>query len=223
MAAFPKPRRSASAPRAQPTARLCALGLVLVGLVAVCGCVQRRLTIRSNPPGALVYIDNYEIGTTPCSTDFVYYGMRRVRIVKDGYETLDQKQFIFPPWYEWFPIDFFTENILPAEIRDSRTLEFQLAPQMIVPTDQLIGRAENLRRGSKTENFVPPPQIKQPTGFVAPPWIPNMMGPNSPPPTYVPPTTLPPTYGPPSGALPPPTSVIPAPVPSGPYAPPTGS
>ena len=50
--------------------------------------MQRRLTIRSNPPGALVYVDDYQIGTTPVSTDFVYYGTRKVRLVKSGHETL---------------------------------------------------------------------------------------------------------------------------------------
>jgi hypothetical protein len=52
------------------------------------GCVQRRSTNRSNPPGALVYVDDYQIGTTPVSTDFVYYGNRKVRLVKSGYESL---------------------------------------------------------------------------------------------------------------------------------------
>jgi hypothetical protein len=66
----------------------------LVGLLACCacagqsGCVQRRITIRSNPPGALVYVDDYPIGTTPVSTSFVYYGTRKVRLVLSGYETL---------------------------------------------------------------------------------------------------------------------------------------
>ena len=106
------------------------------------GCVQRRLTIRSNPPGALVFIDNYELGTTPVSTDYVYYGTRKIRIIKDGFETLNVKQWIPPPWYQIFPLDFVAENILPFEIRDQRTLDFQLTPQVIVPTEQLLSRAE---------------------------------------------------------------------------------
>jgi len=38
--------------------------LAIVLLPAQSGCVTRRMTIRSNPPGALVYVDDYEIGTT---------------------------------------------------------------------------------------------------------------------------------------------------------------
>ena len=64
----------------------------LLAMAAVCccaqSCVQRRLTIRSNPPGAYVYVDDYEIGITPCSTDFIYYGTRQFRLVREGYETL---------------------------------------------------------------------------------------------------------------------------------------
>ena len=33
------------------------------------GCVRRRMTIRSDPPGALVYVDDQQIGATPISTD----------------------------------------------------------------------------------------------------------------------------------------------------------
>src|SRR5688500_13325108 len=88
--------------RAQPGA----LALVCLGSA---GCVQRRRTIRSNPPGALVYVDNHEIGVTPVATDFIYYGTRQIRLVKDGYETLTVLQGVPAPWYQYFPIDFFAE------------------------------------------------------------------------------------------------------------------
>ncbi|HZN34398.1 MAG TPA: PEGA domain-containing protein, partial [Pirellulaceae bacterium] len=60
------------------------------GLLAVCatsGCVRRRLTVRTFPPGAQVYVDDQEIGTTPCSASFVYYGTRKITVMKDGYRT----------------------------------------------------------------------------------------------------------------------------------------
>ncbi len=144
------------------------LTVLVVVLAASTGCVQRRLTIRSNPPGALVYVDNYEIGTTPVSTDYIYYGTRQVRLVKDGYETLTVKQKIPAPWYQYPPLDFLTENIWPTEIRDERTLDYQMRPQVIVPSDQLLGRAENLRQGANQELFTPPPRVETPT-VTAPP------------------------------------------------------
>src|SRR5690606_3614274 len=42
------------------------------------GCVHRRMTIRSDPPGALVLLEGEEIGYTPVSVDFTYYGTREI-------------------------------------------------------------------------------------------------------------------------------------------------
>jgi hypothetical protein len=50
------------------------------------------MLLRSNPPGATVYVDNQLIGVTPCATDFTYYGTREVRLVKPGFETLTVNQ-----------------------------------------------------------------------------------------------------------------------------------
>jgi hypothetical protein len=121
------------------------------------GCVQRRLTIRSNPPGALVYVDDYPIGTTPVSTDFIYYGTRKVRLSKSGYETLTVMQPLPTPWYEFPGVDFVSENLVPGEIRDERVVDFQLKPQMIVPSPQLLGRAENLRHSAAAPQTPLPP------------------------------------------------------------------
>ena len=137
--------------------------LALVLLPTQSGCVERRMTVRTNPPGALVYVDDYEIGATPVSIDFIYYGTRKIRIVKDGYETLTVMQPIPAPWYQFPPADFITENFVPGKIRDQRILDYQLKPQMIVPTDQLISRAEGLRH----TNLVVPAgaAMSQPNGL----------------------------------------------------------
>ena len=125
---------------------------VLLGLLlclSQTGCVQRRMTIRSNPPGALVYVDDQPtpIGTTPVSHDFIYYGTRKIRLIKDGYETLTVMQPIPAPWYQFPVVDFVAENLVPGQIRDQRTMDFQLRPQMVVPPEELLLRAEELRRG----------------------------------------------------------------------------
>lgn len=164
------------------------LRVVLLGLLAgvtclpATGCVRRRLTIRSNPPGAMVYVDDQEIGFTPVSTPFTYYGTRKFQVVKDGYETLTVKQKFKTPWYQVPPLDFVSENFWPGEIRDERAVDFQLEPQRIVPTQELIGRAQNLRN-SAMQGYVP-------------------TGPNRAPPQE--------TIFPPSGAAPPNASSYPA-------------
>ena len=115
-------------------------------LLPASGCVRRRLNVRSNPPGALVYVDNQQIGTTPCSVDFTYYGTREIRLIKPGYETLTVNQPIPTPWYQIPPLDFVSENLMPTKIRDNRTVTYDLAPQIIVPTEQLVDRANQLRQ-----------------------------------------------------------------------------
>jgi hypothetical protein len=134
---------------------LLGLGLALVACLS--GCVERRMTVRTNPPGALLYVDDYEIGTTPISANFIYYGTRKIRLVKDGYETLTVNEWIPPPWYEFPPLDFVSENFVPGQIWDRRILDYQLKPQAMVPTEQLLSRAEALRRGVHAAPGAPPP------------------------------------------------------------------
>src|SRR5947207_3095709 len=111
---------------------------MLASMANLAGCVQRRMTIRSNPPGAQVYVDDYEIGSTPVAHSFTYYGTRKIRLVKDGYETLTVYQPMPTPWYDVPGIDFFSENIWPGKIRDERTFNYQMTPMVQVPTDQLL-------------------------------------------------------------------------------------
>ncbi|MGC3966294.1 MAG: PEGA domain-containing protein [Pirellulales bacterium] len=143
-----------------------------VALAVTSGCVQRRMTVRTNVPGAQVYVDNYEIGRTPVSTDFVYYGDRTIKLVKDGYETQTVVQPVNAPWYQLPGIDFITENLWPYEIRDERNFNYQMQPQYVVPTDTLLSR-EDLRRNNTNamQLAAPPataPAISAP-GMIAPP------------------------------------------------------
>ena len=132
--------------------RLISTGIVLAAGTALLlsGCVRRRMTIRTSPPGATVYVDNYELGPTPRSVNFTHYGTRQIRLVKDGFETLTVNQRISPPWYQVPPLDFISENLVPGEVRDHRTFEYRLTPQAIVPPDELLSRAEALRRQAGT-------------------------------------------------------------------------
>jgi PEGA domain len=139
----------------------------LAALLATTGCVRRRMTVRSDPPGARVYVDDRDIGLTPCSSYYTYYGTRQVRIVKDGFQTETVERNFKAPWYEWPPLDFISENLWPAEIRDERVLDFQLVPQRIVPTEELLQRAEGLRQGVSSDVVVPLPNL--PTGAGEPP------------------------------------------------------
>lgn len=176
-------------------------------LAAASGCVQRRMTIRSNPPGALVYVDDYQIGTTPVSTDFVYYGTRKIRLVKDGYETLTVRQPFPLPWYQLFPIDFVTENLWPWEIRDERVVDLAMMPAGVTVPESVVARAEQVR--AATAKTIPSP----PAQPIAQPIAPVPAAPI--PPTQLLPPPAPPAPGPVAQPLllpapgPPPATFVP--------------
>jgi PEGA domain len=141
--------------------------LVISLILIICpGCVRRRMTIRTNPPGAKVYVDENEIGTTPVSTNYTYYAARKITLIKDGYRTETIYERMLPPWYELPPLDFVSENLYPREIRDERVLDFQLVPQEVVPREKLLGRAENLRLNARQGILTPllsnPKQLLEP-------------------------------------------------------------
>ena len=137
--------------------------LAAAALVPSWGCVQRRMTIRSSPPGALVYVDDYQIGTTPVSTDFIYYGTRKIRLIKDGYETLTVRQPFPIPWYEIFPLDFVTENLWPWEIRDERVVDLAMSTTASMPPESVVARAEQARLSAGSLPAPPPvPVVQQP-------------------------------------------------------------
>lgn len=121
--------------------------LLLVGLGAsASGCVRRRLTVRTSPPGAMVYVDHRRIGTTPVSTSYVYYGTRQFEIIKDGYRTEKFLRRFDPPWYELPVLDFISETLWPFEKRDERVVDVQLSQDLGVPTETLLQSGEQLRQ-----------------------------------------------------------------------------
>lgn len=99
----------------------------------------------SNPPGALVLLEGREIGYTPVSVDFTYYGTRELTLVKDGYETLTVLQKVPAPWYQLPGIDFFADNLALSQITDRQQFAYQLQPQQLVPDEELKQRGEMLR------------------------------------------------------------------------------
>jgi hypothetical protein len=105
----------------------------------------------------LVYVDDQEVGVTPASTPFVYYGTRKIQIFADGYEPLTVKQPFPAPWYQTPPLDFIVENLWPWEIRDERAVHFELQPQQVIPNEKLIERAEMLRSNTQAGVVIPLP------------------------------------------------------------------
>ena len=120
--------------------------LAILMFVLATGCVERRFVIESEPPGALVLMNGQPIGATPVDGHFVYYGRYQFTLIKDGYETLQVEENFRPPWYEYFPLDFASENLYPGKVEDiRRPRAFTMTPKAQPRADALLGQAEQLR------------------------------------------------------------------------------
>ena len=129
----------------------CLLSSVFLLVAASVGCVERQIVVKSEPSDALVTVDGREIGRTPATTTFTFYGARRIVLQRDGCETMSAVEPVRPPWYDVFPLDFVSEVLWPGKVVDRHVYTYALHP--VPPTDPkaLVERAEDLRS-----------QVKQP-------------------------------------------------------------
>ena len=119
----------------------CCVGIAIL----LAGCVRRTLTVRTEPEGARGFLNDYEVGTSPVSVDFTWYGDYDVIVRKDGYETLKTHHEIKPPWYQVPPVDFVAELLVPFEIHDEREASFTLRPMEKIDPETLLQDAVELR------------------------------------------------------------------------------
>mgnify|MGYP001562669151 CR=1 FL=1 len=122
---------------------LAVLSLAAAALLA--GCVERRLTINTTPQDALIVLNDEEIGQSPVTVPFNWYGDYNVRISKEGYETLKTHRRLKSPWYDKFPWDFFAQIVNPRRIVDSYEWTFELATKEQPNREELIQRAGQLK------------------------------------------------------------------------------
>ncbi|MBI3407578.1 MAG: hypothetical protein HY040_04390 [Planctomycetes bacterium] len=138
-------------------------GYLFPVLLACCslsaGCVERRFVITTDPPGAIAYDEKgFPMGAAPTDRQFVYYGKYKFTLVRDGYQTQVVEEQVKAPWYEWAPIDFISENVIPWTIRDIRRFHYTLQAAPIVPPESVLQQATILReRGLVTGTQLPLP------------------------------------------------------------------
>ncbi len=120
------------------------LFILLFMSLSLTGCVERRLTINTKPQGAIITLNDEEIGISPVTTSFEWYGDYNVRISKEGYATLNTHRDLKSPWYDSFPFDFFA-MLNPNRKVDSYEWTFELALQQQPTTEELIQNAEKLK------------------------------------------------------------------------------
>ncbi|MCD4699312.1 MAG: PEGA domain-containing protein [Phycisphaerae bacterium] len=124
------------------------IGCILV--LAMAGCVERTITITSEPSGALVEVSSVEIGRTPVTVPFTWYGDYEIILRREGCRTLETHEKIRPPIYEIPPLDLFSA-LAPWTYHDNRAFHYIL-PGQVLPSDaELIRRAEELRHRNLEE------------------------------------------------------------------------
>ena len=137
-----------------------ALGFALISL-ALTGCVERKLVIRSDPPGATVFL-NYDsalVNPTPVDVPFTDYGTYGVRLTMEDYDEMEAMAEVKAPWWAYPPFDIITQLLLPFTIKDHHEFTYALTPhsESLAPESlrerhkDLVRSAEAFRAESKEE------------------------------------------------------------------------
>ena len=122
---------------------------LLFSSAALCGggCgTDRWLTIQSSPPGALVHLNDQEVGRTPLTVPFTYYGTYDVRLTRDGARPLWTAREATAPIWEFPPLDLAGEA-LGGDVGLIWRFDLEGAPPAgNASTDRLLSNARALRQ-----------------------------------------------------------------------------
>jgi hypothetical protein len=108
------------------------------------GCIERTVTITSEPSGALVHLNDVEVGRTPVSVPFTFYGKYDVRIEKEGFQTLNTTGDVKADWWEAPGPDLVAEA-LPGRHEVDVKLHYTLDPLPPVSPEALLDHAKQMR------------------------------------------------------------------------------
>jgi hypothetical protein len=157
-----------------PMKRLQAIVLGASALAALGGCVERKITIASDPPGAMIYLNDVEVGRTPLTVPFLWYGKYDVRarfdmnmgtkdepnVVQYSYHGMREAK---APVYQWLGIDLIAE-LSPFRFVDEKVWAVELKPAAQPSDQELIIRGHELEDKLNTE-----PDLKRPKETGNPP------------------------------------------------------
>lgn len=130
--------------------RPAALALAAAAALVLPGCLERTIRITSEPPGAIVWLNDTELGRTPVETDFTFYGVYDVRLHLEGYEPVTSSREAKAPFYEYPGVDLVAEAI-PTRTHTLIEWNFTLVPlaettrPRAQAQDELLGRAREMR------------------------------------------------------------------------------
>jgi hypothetical protein len=132
--------------------------LIVTGL---CACVERRMTIRTEPAGAAVDLDGRRLPrATPVTVSPTHAGHHLVVVSADGHRSAAAVVRVEEPWYDRFPLDLFAEVLWPGVLRSETTVDLRLEPRSEEgppesELDLLKERADAVRRSVLGEDDAP--------------------------------------------------------------------
>jgi hypothetical protein len=92
-----------------------------------------------------VLLNDEEIGVSPVTVSFRWYGDYNVTLRKPGCQTLQTHRKLNAPWYDYFPFDFVVGDLYPFQIVDSYEWSFDLQSQKEIDRQELIEAAEQIK------------------------------------------------------------------------------
>lgn len=137
------------------------VSVAALALFGLSGCLKRTISITTEPEGALVWLNDVEVGRTPLETDFTFYGTYDVRIRREGYEPIATSAKAAAPPHEWPGADLVSEAI-PARIHNVVRWHWVLTPRQEATMDKPAAEAAVLERARALRaQGVPPPAEPQ--------------------------------------------------------------
>ena len=133
------------------------VAVMLLGAVAgLGGCVERKITFGSAPAGAIVTLNDEEVGRTPCTVPFLWYGDYDIKLrlaknvgtaenpeVKHYY--LHTHERAHAPVFQWIGVDLFAE-VLPVKFTDEKYWAFTVPEVKDPGNDVLVERARATKK-----------------------------------------------------------------------------
>ncbi|MCE9591760.1 MAG: PEGA domain-containing protein [Planctomycetes bacterium] len=134
--------------------------MLAITLPALTGCgTTRTITVTSEPSNALVYLNDEEVGRTPVTVPFTFYGVYDLRLEAEGCKPLWTKHEAKAPLWEYPGPDLFGEALGgKSELK----WHFHLDPLPVAEEPALVDRARQMRAMMKQEVPETQPVATQP-------------------------------------------------------------
>lgn len=129
--------------------------IAAVALTGLSGCLKRTISITTEPEGALVWLNDVEVGRTPLETDFTFYGTYDVRIRREGYEPIVTSAKASAPPQEWPGVDLAAEAI-PVTLSNTVRWHWVLTPRQEVTMDKAQSEASVVERARELRSRATP-------------------------------------------------------------------